>query len=170
MGALDIGITIRNLAIGVALILASVCLFYAGEISGYELGYKEAIEASSIDKTEYNFSMGIPTVYEYIYGKYSMIAFWLFVYVFGKIIRNLFYSSLVGILSSASAIYMFWQLTQYKAAMFEENFSYNKWMSKTLQFDWEGLVIVSIILLAEIITFLIVIYFKGKSVLMEEAN
>ncbi len=165
MGALDIGITIKLLVIAVALILASVCLFYAGEISGFELGYDRAIEVNSTDKTKYEFSVSGPTVYEYNYETYSGIAFWLYLYVLGKTLRNRFYSRLVCIFSIAPTIYLFWQLIQYKIGLPDPG----RWTTKTIKFDWEGLAIVSVILIVELI-FLAVWYFKGKPDLVEEIN
>lgn len=139
---------LQIISVSLALISLGICLFFWGQLSGFEKGYFYGM-FQEIPQT--GFSGGGTNYFHAINFWYLIIAVGFCVYVIGKYLKPLFISSIVCVLSLGIVIYPFWDMFQYKNEVLNISSHYrnDSWLNISIYFDWFLLIATVILMLIQ---------------------
>lgn len=153
---------LKIISLGLASLSFVICLLLWGEISGFKKGFLAAYHVENADNTIKIATSG-PNFFEFVIGKYALIALCFYIYLVGKLIKEENSSQFLCILSLVVSIILYLLLLQFKYGIDDSAvLLYREWLTTSIKFDWfcfftaVGLLIIQIASLATN-------YFKRKS-------
>lgn len=127
---------LKIISLAVASISFAISVMLWGEISGFEQGMLAAYNIEDVNNM-IKFATHGPNFFEFVIGKYSLIALCFYIYLVGKLIKTEQLSHIFCFLSLGIIVILYWQLFQFKYDIDDSAvLLYRKWLTKSIKFDW----------------------------------